>query len=536
MQPVNSDKPQKSLPSAKQQTFLLSARKKKRLFSERSLLLGLCCLASLGLLSKGMAWAQAEMPREDAFAPAEVEGPAPEPEYIEPAPAESFAPEPEFIPEASAPAPEPEYIPEAPTAVEPEPEYIPEAPTAVDPEPEYIPAPEVAAPPLEAPYVEAPPAPPASTGNAYIDPTDYSIGATQPYEAPTAVEFSERSTGCEAVIGSGQEVAGTLCAPPPLQQPVTAEANPWNPNPLHTAERTPPGETTGVATANERPWLVTEQPPTAGEEYAPSNAQAYASETTAYSNYSGGSSYSGSVAPIQVGPISITSTSSAGLEFYNVTARPEAMPGNGNTSLLFPLSIPSPITSVFGWRTHPVLGHGRFHTGTDLGAPLGTPVIAAFAGQVAIADWLGGYGLTVVLDHSKRSQETLYAHLSEIFVKPGEWVQQGEAIGRVGSTGMSTGPHLHFEVRQLTSQGGVATDPGTQLEFALAQMVKGLQTAKNIPAIPQIVASRDLEGVMPKLPPLPPGLEIEVHNLIPPALTEPQTLSAKPDTKTTANN
>jgi murein DD-endopeptidase MepM/ murein hydrolase activator NlpD len=146
---------------------------------------------------------------------------------------------------------------------------------------------------------------------------------------------------------------------------------------------------------------------------------------------------------------------------------------------MFPLTIPAPITSLFGWRIHPITGNRRFHSGTDLGASLGTPVLAADAGKVAIADFLGGYGLTVVLEHKKFTQQTLYGHLSEIFVHPGEWVKQGAVIGRVGSTGNSTGPHLHFETRQLTPEGWVATDPGIQLENALAKLLESLRVAQS---------------------------------------------------------
>jgi murein DD-endopeptidase MepM/ murein hydrolase activator NlpD len=152
--------------------------------------------------------------------------------------------------------------------------------------------------------------------------------------------------------------------------------------------------------------------------------------------------------------------------------------GNGNIRLIFPLSIPAPISSLFGWRVHPISGDARFHTGTDLAAPFGTPVLAAFAGQVAIADFLGGYGLAVALNHAKDTQQTLYAHLSEVFVQPGDWVKQGDVIGRVGSSGNSTGPHLHFEFRQLTTEGWVALDSGAQLEYALAQLVNSLELAQ----------------------------------------------------------
>lgn len=168
-------------------------------------------------------------------------------------------------------------------------------------------------------------------------------------------------------------------------------------------------------------------------------------------------------------------------DYYYRTVRPPARLGNGNIRLIFPLSIPAVISSAFGWRVHPISGDQRFHAGTDLAAPLGTPVLAAYAGRVAIADFLGGYGLAVALEHGKGNHQTLYAHLSEIFVKPGEIVSQGAVIGRVGSTGNSTGPHLHFEFRQLTPEGWVALDAGTQLEYALAQLVKSMQVAQGKP-------------------------------------------------------
>lgn len=156
-------------------------------------------------------------------------------------------------------------------------------------------------------------------------------------------------------------------------------------------------------------------------------------------------------------------------------------PGNFNAELwkglsfIFPLAVPAPITSGFGWRVHPIRGDRRFHSGTDLGALMGTPVLAAASGKVAVSDWMGGYGLAIVLSHQDDTRETLYGHLSQVFVKPGQWVEQGTVIGRVGSTGLSTGPHLHFELRQKTSTGWQAIDPGGQLKNALARLVKAMR-------------------------------------------------------------
>jgi murein DD-endopeptidase MepM/ murein hydrolase activator NlpD len=168
--------------------------------------------------------------------------------------------------------------------------------------------------------------------------------------------------------------------------------------------------------------------------------------------------------------------------FYNRTIRPLALRGNGNTSLMFPLSIPAAISSAFGWRVHPVTGDARFHYGTDLAAPTGTPVLAAFSGRVETADYLRGYGLTVVLNHNNGREQTLYAHMSELFVRAGQTVEQGEVIGRVGSTGLSTGPHLHFEFRELTPQGWVALDAGQVLQAALNNLFNGVQLALAAPA------------------------------------------------------
>lgn len=103
-------------------------------------------------------------------------------------------------------------------------------------------------------------------------------------------------------------------------------------------------------------------------------------------------------------------------------------------------------TSGFGLRRHPIFGIRRMHTGVDIGAPRGAPVQAAAGGRVLYTGWFGGYGKIVIIDHGG-GISTLYAHLSQILTEEGRSVRQGQIIGRVGSTGYSTGPHVHFEVR-----------------------------------------------------------------------------------------
>lgn len=114
------------------------------------------------------------------------------------------------------------------------------------------------------------------------------------------------------------------------------------------------------------------------------------------------------------------------------------------------------VTSTFGTRVHPILRYSRFHGGVDFSAPSGTPIVAAADGQVTGAGWSGGYGRQVRLAHGS-GLTTTYSHMSSIAAAPGMPVRQGQVIGYVGSSGLSTGPHLHFEVRS----GGRAIDPLT---------------------------------------------------------------------------
>ncbi len=122
------------------------------------------------------------------------------------------------------------------------------------------------------------------------------------------------------------------------------------------------------------------------------------------------------------------------------------------------LSWPTPgytrISSPYGYRIHPIYKVRKFHTGIDIDAPSGATIIAANSGRVIMAGWNGGYGNCVIIDHGG-GLATLYAHQSKILVQVGDYLKKGDTVGKVGSTGLSTGPHLHFEVRK----SGNTSDP-----------------------------------------------------------------------------
>ncbi|MGP1387606.1 MAG: murein hydrolase activator EnvC family protein [Thainema sp.] len=118
---------------------------------------------------------------------------------------------------------------------------------------------------------------------------------------------------------------------------------------------------------------------------------------------------------------------------------------SGSGQFSYPVS--ASITSSFGTRIHPILGYRRFHAGVDFGASHGSTIRAADSGTVIFSGWYGGYGRSVIISHGG-GLTTLYAHASATYVKEGTSVQKGEPIAAVGSTGLSTGPHLHFEVRK----------------------------------------------------------------------------------------
>ncbi|MBQ6975277.1 MAG: peptidoglycan DD-metalloendopeptidase family protein [Selenomonadaceae bacterium] len=120
------------------------------------------------------------------------------------------------------------------------------------------------------------------------------------------------------------------------------------------------------------------------------------------------------------------------------------VPATNSGAMIWPIT--GPITSEFGWRSHPIFGGQRFHSGIDIGGDYGMPIHAAQSGVVSHAGWIDGYGNTVMIDHGG-GIVTLYGHNESLAVNVGQHVNQGDVIAYCGSTGNSTGPHCHFEVR-----------------------------------------------------------------------------------------
>lgn len=126
-------------------------------------------------------------------------------------------------------------------------------------------------------------------------------------------------------------------------------------------------------------------------------------------------------------------------------AAPIFAPRSVSVPSRMPVDSPA-FTSSFGMRTHPILGGRRAHKGVDLAMPTGSPIYATADGVISRADWFSGYGLYVAIEHGGELQ-TRYGHMSRLNVEAGQQVKKGDIIGYVGSTGRSTGPHLHYEVR-----------------------------------------------------------------------------------------
>ncbi|WP_017654834.1 M23 family metallopeptidase [Fortiea contorta] len=324
--------------------------------------------------------------------------------------------------------------------------------------------------------------------NAYIDPTEYKNDAVGKYQAPNSVVITERSSGCQATLPAGQGASPCAKAPTASNQSLAVHSKTtpsWLKKSQNTQVANIPAVRRPVPTVNHSNWRSPQRVAATDattkafrpNRYIPQPSEFSPTKINATPIAPSGGALPEPMAEGNAAP----RPSTVAYDFPLASTLPQiaytgrvAYSGSG---MMFPLTVPTPITSLFGWRIHPITGDRRFHAGTDLGAPMSTPVLAAGKGQVETADWQGGYGLAVVINHGS-AQQTLYGHLSEIFVQPGQVVEPGTVIGRVGSTGNSTGPHLHFEVRHLTPEGWVATDPGVQLQTALSQMVQSLRTAQ----------------------------------------------------------
>jgi len=172
---------------------------------------------------------------------------------------------------------------------------------------------------------------------------------------------------------------------------------------------------------------------------------------------------------------------------------PEAMKGTTAASAsagMLAAPVDGHITSGFGWRRHPILGYVRLHAGIDFGAAWGAPIHAVSDGTVTFAGWHGGHGEYVRLDHGG-GIGTGYGHMSRIAVAPGTHVVRGQVIGYVGSTGLSTGPHLHYELYR----GGQVVDPGS---FTMIMRPRSVDPA-------QLAAYRARLNALMALRPVAPG-------------------------------
>ncbi|AHJ29266.1 putative peptidase [Nodularia spumigena CCY9414] len=288
--------------------------------------------------------------------------------------------------------------------------------------------------------------------NAYIDPTNYNTNATATYQAPNSVVLTERSSGCQTVLPSGQSISGSNCAqatqePAPNQK--VANSDPKTaPNWLKTSQNTQVAQVPAVrpvaqpvarpvATNNSNNRWSPNRAVSSGVSKTASRPNRFIPQPSDFATRSGNPSSIPSGGETLPPPMTAANVaprpSRVAYDFQLASVLPQ-IPFTGTLAyasdggMIFPLSMPARISSVFGWRTHPISGDQRFHAGTDLAAPMGTPVVAAAEGTVQNANWMGGYGLTVTVNHPS-SQQTLYAHLSELFVQPGQRVEKEPLLG-----------------------------------------------------------------------------------------------------------
>jgi murein DD-endopeptidase MepM/ murein hydrolase activator NlpD len=174
-----------------------------------------------------------------------------------------------------------------------------------------------------------------------------------------------------------------------------------------------------------------------------------------------------SYAPRGINPISVPTAASPQATTPVPAPKPNAFNQGvqSNQEFIYPLMTLARVSSGYGWRAHPLTGRRRFHSGIDISAPTGTPVVAVGSGTVISAGWRSGYGKTITIQHNE-TQQTLYGHLSEISVQAGQTIAQGTVIGLVGSTGNSTGPHLHYEIRMPNGDRWTAVNPTEDIKYA----------------------------------------------------------------------
>jgi murein DD-endopeptidase MepM/ murein hydrolase activator NlpD len=177
-------------------------------------------------------------------------------------------------------------------------------------------------------------------------------------------------------------------------------------------------------------------------------------------------------------------TSDVKLMKWTVNGRTDWIDANGAgrqvSAMVWPVA--ARITSGFGMRFHPILHFARMHKGIDFGAHYGQPIVAVADGRVTGAGWAGGYGQQVRLAHAG-GMGTSYSHMSRIVAAPGSFVRQGQLIGYVGSSGLSTGPHLHFE----TYRNGVAVNP-LGVRFASSALLEGSELERFKARLAQLMA------------------------------------------------
>ncbi len=188
--------------------------------------------------------------------------------------------------------------------------------------------------------------------------------------------------------------------------------------------------------------------------------------------------------PLLYAAIDRVGASDVKLMKWTLNGRADWMDVNGAGRQVAGVSWPvaARITSGFGVRYHPILHFARWHRGIDFGAHYGQPIVATADGQVTRAGWAGGYGRQVRLVHGG-GMATSYSHMSRIIVEPGSYVRQGQVIGYVGSTGLSTGPHLHYEVYR----GGVAVNP-LGVKFAGRALLEGSELERFKARLAQLMA------------------------------------------------